>query len=137
MTAGTFSWENLASMRAGIECFNQQKYWECHEELEHVWLEERSDPVRYIYWAVIQAAATMVHYRDSKLIGCQGMIKKTQDKVRKCRELHILSDLAFQYLSWQEFESLILSLDPCGPLESFAPLFDFRFQHYPFEQVGE
>ena len=61
--------------------FNEQKYWECHEELEHHWLEDSGDNARLIYWAVIQVAAAMYHYRDKNLIGVQGLLKKARDKL--------------------------------------------------------
>ena len=109
-------------MRLGIETFNQQKYWECHEELEHVWLEERTNPSRYVYWAVIQVAATMVHYRDRKLIGCQGMIEKTKDKFKKCQDLRVINEIVLQYLDWQDLENLIRKIPENAPLESFEAL---------------
>ena len=46
-----------------------KKYWECHEELEHHWLEDAGDNARLIYWAVIQVAAAMYHFRDDNLKG--------------------------------------------------------------------
>ena len=41
-------------MREGVELFNQQMYWECHESLEDVWMEDKGDLARNVYWAVIQ-----------------------------------------------------------------------------------
>lgn len=125
--------EHLYKMREGIQLFNEQKYWECHESLEDVWAEDNHDPVRYVYWAVIQVAAACIHYRDSKLIGAQGMIMKAKEKFRKCHELHILSDLVYKHLDWKEMEEIVLRI-PDGKdsvLEDFRPIFDFRFKHYP------
>ncbi|MDH4468729.1 MAG: DUF309 domain-containing protein [Bacteriovoracaceae bacterium] len=131
---GQFSWKHLACMRSGIETFNQQKYWECHEELEHEWLEDRNDSARYVYWAVIQVAATMIHYRDKKIIGCLGMLKKSQEKFRKCRELNVLTDITFEYLSWERLENLVLPLGQESALSDFESLYQFRFTNYPFDQ---
>lgn len=125
--------EHLLKMREGVQLFNEQKYWECHESLEDVWAEDNHDPVRYVYWAVIQVAAACIHYRDSKLIGAQGMIMKAKEKFRKCHELHILSDLVYKHLDWKEMEEIVLRI-PDGKdsvLEDFRPIFDFRFKHYP------
>ena len=36
---GQFLVEHLQKIQYGIELFNEQKYWECHEELEDLWLE--------------------------------------------------------------------------------------------------
>lgn len=116
---------------SGIKCFNSQHYWECHEELEHVWLEDRQDPHRYVYWAVIQVAAAMVHYREGKLIGAQGMMNKAREKFRKCRELHILSPLLEDKLQWSELEALVNAVpEKAEDLTSFEPIWNFRFTHF-------
>jgi uncharacterized protein len=124
-----FDLDHLKKMEEGIRLFNEQKYWECHEALEDVWMEDRQDPVRNIYWAVIQVAAACIHYRDSKLIGAQGMISKAKEKFRRCREMHILSPLAFEKLNWQEFEAIVLRIpdSKTSSLEDFAEIFEFRF----------
>jgi predicted metal-dependent hydrolase len=127
-----FAEEHLKKMEEGIHLFNEQKYWECHEALEEVWLEDRQDPVRNIYWAVIQVAAACIHYRNSNLIGCQGMISKAKEKFKRCREFHVLSDLALKYLDWVELEQLALKI-PDGAsskIEDFEELYKFRFKTY-------
>ncbi len=86
-----FDADHLQKMAESIRLFNQQKYWECHEALEDLWMEDRQDPVRNVYWAVIQVAAACIHYRDSNLVGCQGMIAKAKEKFRRCRELNVVS----------------------------------------------
>lgn len=126
-----FELEHLKKMREGIELFNEQKYWECHESFEDLWMEDRNDPARNVYWAIIQVAATCIHYRDKKLIGAQGMIIKAKEKFRRCRDQHILTDLAFKYLDWEELEGLVMKISDKPELEEFAPLFNFRFKHYP------
>lgn len=128
-----FQKEHLEKMREGIHLFNEQKYWECHEALEDIWAEDNHDPVRYVYWAVIQVAASCIHYRDKKLIGAQGMMTKAKDKFRQCHERHILSDLVFKYLDWKELEAIVSRI-PDGTdskLEDFSEVFNFRFKHYP------
>lgn len=116
-------------MREGILLFNEQKYWECHEALEDIWAEDNHDPVRYIYWAVIQVAAACIHYRDSNLIGAQGMIAKAKEKFKKCRELHILSPLAYEKLDWENFENIVMKIPDSlsSHLNDFEEIFNFRF----------
>ncbi len=131
---GTFGPEHLKKVKSGVECFNRQEYWECHEELEHVWLEDRADPARLVYWAIIQVAASLIHFRDGKIIGAQGMIVKAKEKFKKCHDQNVLTDLVFKYLDWKELEdlvSVIPSVD--SKLEDYAILFDFRFKHYQEE----
>jgi hypothetical protein len=134
---GQFTPEHLKKMKEGVELFNEQKYWECHEALEDVWMEDRNDNARNVYWAVIQVAAACIHYRDSKIIGSQGMIMKAKQKFRRCREMHILTELAFKYLDWEELEQIVMKI-PEGEhsqLQDFKELFDFRFKHFPEEGI--
>ena len=132
-----FDAEHLKKMEEGIALFNEQKYWESHEALEDVWMEDLQDPVRNVYWAVIQVAAACIHIREANLVGAQGMIAKAKEKFRRCREQHLLSDLAFQSLDWAEFEALVMKI-PEGKnsqLADFTAIFNFKFKHYPVEKI--
>lgn len=124
-----FDQEHLEKMNHGISLFNEQKYWECHEAFEDLWAEEAHDPVRYVYWAIIQVAAACIHYRDKNLVGCQGMIAKAKEKFKKCRELHLINDLALKNLHWDKFEEIVMRI-PEGKqseLQDFEEIFNFRF----------
>ena len=70
---GQFSESHLLKIRKGVEFYNVRKYWECHEELEDHWLEDRGDNARYVYWVIIQAATALFHYEDGNLAGATGM----------------------------------------------------------------
>jgi hypothetical protein len=128
---GQFTPEHLAKIQEGIELFNEQKYWECHESLEDLWMEDKNDSARYIYWAIIQVAAACIHYRDSKIIGAQGMINKAREKFRRTRELHVLTPLVLKYLDWEELEKLVAQIkEKDAKLEDFEELYNFRFKNY-------
>jgi uncharacterized protein len=128
---GQFAPEHLHKMEEGVALFNQQKYWECHEALEEVWLEDRNDPARNVYWAVIQIAAVCIHYRNENLIGAQGMLSKAREKFKRCRDEEIITQLAYDYLDWAELENLVGAISEDAPrMEEFADLFHFRFKHY-------
>jgi hypothetical protein len=49
-----------------FECFNQQLYFEAHEVLEHLWLEERGRPLELFYKGLIQLAGAFVHLQKSR-----------------------------------------------------------------------
>jgi hypothetical protein len=125
---GQFTPEHLEKMKEGIHLFNEQKYWECHESLEEVWLEDRNDNARYIYWAVIQVAAACIHYRDKKILGAQGMIAKAKEKFKKARELHVLTP-EVEKLQWYDLEKLVMSVPEgtASEFEDFAEIYNFRF----------
>lgn len=129
---GQFTPEHLSKIAPGIQLFNEQKYWECHEVLEDLWAEDTQDPARNVYWAIIQVAASCIHYRDKNLIGAQGMMNKAREKFRRCREQHVITDLVLDKLEWEELESIVSRI-PDGKnssLEDFAEVFAFRFKHY-------
>lgn len=129
-TFGQFTPEHLEKIREGIHLFNEQKYWECHEALEELWLEDRTDNARLIYWAVIQVAAACIHYRDGKIAGATGMIAKAKEKFRKAREQHVLTPVV-EKLNWKTLEELVMKVpDTDATLADFKELFDFRFPSY-------
>ena len=128
---GQFSPVHLSKMEEGVQLFNEQKYWECHESLEDVWMEDRNDNARNVYWAVIQVAAACIHYRDGKIIGAQGMINKTKEKFKRCHDLHILTPLVYEFLDWKELEELVMKIpEKDAKLEDFEDLYNFRFKNY-------
>lgn len=128
---GQFTPDHLLKMEEGVKLFNEQMYWECHESLEDLWMEDKGDQGRDVYWAVIQVAAACIHYRDGNLIGAKGMVSKAKEKFRRCRDRQVLTDLALKYLDWEELETLVLSIPGDGPvLEDFDDLYNFRFKNY-------
>lgn len=131
MSYGTFTPEHLKKMKEGVELFNEQKYWECHESLEDLWLEDRMDAARNVYWAVIQVAAACIHYREKNLVGAAGMIAKAKEKFRRCRDQNILTEAALKFLDWEELEKIVFKISDKPTLEEFSDLFNFRFKHYP------
>src|SRR5690606_11624722 len=119
-------------MEEGIALFNEQKYWECHESFEDLWMEDRNDNARNIYWAIIQVAAACIHYRNENIIGAQGMITKARQKFERCHNLNVLTDIAYEYLEWKELEEIVMRNQEgtSSNLEDFSELFSFRFKNY-------
>ncbi len=122
-----FELEHLELMKKGIELFNAQKYWECHEEFEHHWLEEPTG-LRNVYWAVIQVAAAMIHYRDQNIVGAKGLITKAKEKFNRVESFNIEDDLLNNVLSWKELKKLVRSAPDEPVLKDFEQLFQFRFK---------
>lgn len=54
---------------AGIELFNQGRYWHAHEEWEAVWRTEQQPDRQLFYKGIIQAAAALVHWQRGNLRG--------------------------------------------------------------------
>lgn len=128
---GQFGPEHLRGIKKGITLFNNQMYWECHEELEDYWRENPSDNARYVFWAVIQVATAAYHYRNNNILGVQGLIKKTKDKLEKCESLKVETPLLYKFLNWDELKNLINNLPEKGELGDYKKVFEFRFSPSP------
>lgn len=124
---GQFDQTHLQIMAEGVRLFNAQKYWECHEELEHHWLEEPG-PLRNVYWAIIQVAAAMIHYRDGNLVGARGLIAKAKQKFDRCEQFKIESELLIKQLSWTDLKSMVRNVPGESELSDYKNLFEFRFK---------
>ena len=122
-----FDHSHLEEIEKGILLFNSQKYWECHEDLEHHWLEEPG-PLRNVYWAVIQVAAAMIHYRESNLTGARGLIYKAKQKFDRCEQFNVESDLLRSELSWTELKKMVRAVPAEPVLSDFEKLYEFRFK---------
>ena len=132
MKKSEFTHDHLKKMKPGIEVFNKQMYWECNEELEHVWLEDRGDDVRNVYWAIIQVAASLVHYENQNEIGAQGLLKKAKEKFLRVRDMEIENQLIYDYLDWKELYQLVFELKEDAKVSEFFKLYEFRFKNYPY-----
>ena len=122
-----FDQSHLEVIEQGILLFNAQKYWECHEDLEHHWLEEPG-PLRNVYWAVIQVAASMIHFREGNLVGARGLIYKAKQKFDRCEQFSVESDLLRSELSWNELKSMVRAVPADPVLSDFEKLYEFRFK---------
>lgn len=128
---GQFSPDHLHKMGKAIDLFNDQQYWETHEELEHHWLEDTQDNARNVYWAVIQVAAALVHYQNKNIIGARGLINKAREKLERCQSKNVETELLYQYLNWKELKDLVAKVPTdVDQIETFKDLFDFRFTDY-------
>ncbi len=123
---GKFDSEHRKLIQRGLELFNEAKYWECHEELEDLWMEEMSG-VRYIYWALIQVATALYHAENLNYAGASGQIEKAKEKVLKIKKMEVESAELTQ-IGWENFISLLLETDlPIRSKAQLTGLFNFRF----------
>ena len=124
---GQFTKEHLEAIKEGILLFNEQAYYECHEALEDLWLSDVGDNARLVYWAIIQVAAAMIHFREDNVIGARGLIKKAKDKFDRCEKHNVETPLLNQYLSWDNLKDMVRKIDNDADLDAFTDLFNFRF----------
>jgi hypothetical protein len=92
-----------------FECFQQQRYYEAHDVLEHLWLQvkaEKADGMANFYKALIQIAGAFVHLRQQ--------YEQPEHRVhgRRLRPAARLLRLAVGYL--EPFGPRCLRLDVAG-----------------------
>jgi uncharacterized protein len=63
----------------GIELFNAGKYFECHEELEEIWLKSQGVE-REFFHALIQVAAALHHFQRGNLRGMESIYERARRK---------------------------------------------------------
>lgn len=68
-----------AELIEGVSLFNRRYFWEAHEILEDLWMEERGQR-KIFYQAIIQAAASLYHVLNANP---KGVIKLAEESLRK------------------------------------------------------
>jgi predicted metal-dependent hydrolase len=77
----------------GIQEFNQGLFFECHETLEEIWLEEHGDD-REFYQGIIQVAAGFYKWEQGVLIGAIKLWRAGLQKLEAYPPIHLEVDLA-------------------------------------------
>ena len=123
-----FEWEHLQNMEEGIRLFNEGKFWECHEALEHYWVQEGETARRYVYWAVIQVATTLLHHRNGHLAGACGQIIRAKKKFLRCESLCQETAILERNLDWKALSSLVSAVPDDPSLQNLDELSRFKFK---------
>ncbi|MCI0391308.1 MAG: DUF309 domain-containing protein [Acidobacteria bacterium] len=63
----------------GIELFNAGKFFECHEELEEIWLKTDGIEREFLH-ALIQVAAALHHLQNGNLKGAKSVYERARRK---------------------------------------------------------
>lgn len=65
----------------GIELFNEGRYFECHEVWEAIWL-KASGPEREFLHAMIQIAASLLHFQRLNLKGAFSIYERAKRRLQ-------------------------------------------------------
>ena len=71
---------NDETLRAGIELFNQERFWEAHEVLEEIWHPAKGVE-RDVIQGLILTAAALVHYQKNEKAVCISILGRARDKL--------------------------------------------------------
>jgi len=64
----------------GIWLFNEGEFFDCHDELEELWTENRGDERKFIQ-GLIQAAVGLFHFGNGNLGGARKMYNSAKEKL--------------------------------------------------------
>lgn len=76
----------------GVEEFNRGLFFECHETLEEIWLEDHGED-RKFYQGVIQVAAGYFKWEQGVLIGAIKLWRSGLEKLEPYGSIHLGVDL--------------------------------------------
>ena len=65
----------------GIELFNQEQFYDCHDVIEEIWLGESSDKRPFLQ-GIIQAAAAFHHYQHGKRGAARSLFSLAVQKLK-------------------------------------------------------
>jgi predicted metal-dependent hydrolase len=92
----------------GLRLFNAGKYFECHEELELAWREEKEE-IRDLYQGILQVAVTYLHMRRGNYKGALEVYKRCIKHLNLwpeiCRGVNVeklRTDMTRAVQAWQE-----------------------------------
>jgi predicted metal-dependent hydrolase len=76
-----------------FECFNQQLFYEAHDVLEELWLEQRGQANDLFYKGLIQLAGAFVHLQKNRLRPSAALFKLARTNISKYPEMHEALDV--------------------------------------------
>jgi predicted metal-dependent hydrolase len=87
--AGQFREGKLDPHYSGyFELFNQQKYYEAHDVLEHIWLKDKHGPNGAFFKGLIQLAGAFVHLQKNRPQPASSLFKLALANLEKYSALH-------------------------------------------------
>ena len=87
--ARQFSGDGIDPRYAGyFALFNQQKFYEAHDILEHLWLPDRHGANGNFYKGLIQLAGAFVHLQKNRLRPSAALFKLARTNLEKYPALH-------------------------------------------------
>lgn len=74
-------------------CFNQQMFFEAHEVLETLWLNDRSGPNGAFYKGLIQLAGAFVHWQKNRPGPAAALFRLAESNLRRYPATHEQLDI--------------------------------------------
>jgi predicted metal-dependent hydrolase len=76
-------------LEEGIQLFNEERFWECHEALEQAWHIAKGVE-RDAIQSIILTAAAFVHYQKGEEEICLSILKRARAKMASAKTYEII-----------------------------------------------
>ena len=103
---------------SGIELFNREQFYECHDVLEEIWLEEVGEE-RLFLQGMIQVAVAFYHYQNGKRGAARSMLKLALEKLTVTdviQRQRISASFLLQLQQWKDALDRVISRGVQEPL---------------------
>jgi uncharacterized protein len=77
----------------GVEQFNQQQYYTCHDTLEAIWM-EAMEPQRTFYQGILQIAVALYHLGNANVRGATILLGEGTNRLRRYQPIYAGVDVA-------------------------------------------
>ena len=105
-----------------FECFNRQLFYEAHEVLEPLWLEQRRGPEEAFYKGLIQLAGAFVHLQKNRLPPAAALFRLAAGNLGSYPGTHHRLDVvAVRWLIQERLSKLEAGAFTINPLEATRP----------------
>ncbi|MBW4517219.1 MAG: DUF309 domain-containing protein [Timaviella obliquedivisa GSE-PSE-MK23-08B] len=76
----------------GVEQFNQQEFYACHDTLEAIWM-EAMEPHRTFYQSILQIAVALYHLSNGNLRGATILLGEGLNRLRRYQPVYAEVDV--------------------------------------------
>ncbi len=120
---------HLSQFLRGVELFNREEFYDCHDTIEEIWLQESSDQQPFLQ-GIIQAAVAFHHYQHGKWGAARSMLKLAIGKLQDYPEYHQsvkVKELVCELSGWKSaLDEAIVSQKTHVPLGLAYPKISLR-----------
>ena len=84
--------DQTVAIDEGVNMFNSERFWECHEVLENIWKNKSGDERRFLQ-GVILIAIAFVHYQKDEVDICVSILRRSLQKLEWNESYYYISIL--------------------------------------------
>ena len=102
-----------------FDLFNQQKYYESHDILEDLWLEQGKQGTNYAFYkGLIQLAGAFVHLQKGRLRPAGALLRLSKSYLSQYPQFHESVQLEAVFLMMAQWETALIDAPKVNPLNN-------------------